>query len=237
MTEQFDEGVKEVVLSLLALGASAYEVDYIKSLIDSKTEPIEQKIQAIKIADKQITDIKFDSAAAEVLRDLEQEAEPTEPVLVKPKIKYDLDSEEDAWNEMLDGVKHFEGFRSKKYVCSGGKETIGYGHTGSAVNKGDITEEEASSLLARELRETQGVVQSIVKVPLNSNQLAALTCFTYNCGRGALSQLVGKPGRLNDGNYDSVEEVLPKYRMAGGKIRKGLVRRRSFELDLWNNNL
>ena len=147
MTEQFDEGVKEVVLSLLALGASAYEVDYIKSLIDSKTEPIEQKIQAIKIADKQITDIKFDSAAAEVLRDLEQEAEPTEPVLVKPKIKYDLDSEEDAWNEMLDGVKHFEGFRSKKYVCSGGKETIGYGHTGPAVNKGDITEEEASSLL------------------------------------------------------------------------------------------
>ena len=235
MTEQFDEGVKEVVLSLLALGASAYEVDYIKSLIDSKTEPIEQKIQAIKIADKQITDIKFDSAAAEVLRDLEQEAEPTEPVLVKPKIKYDLDSEEDAWNEMLDGVKHFEGFRSKKYVCSGGKETIGYGHTGPAVNKGDITEEEASSLLARELRETQGVVQSIVKVPLNSNQLAALTCFTYNCGRGALSQLVGKPGRLNDGNYSSVNEILPKYRMAGGKIRKGLVRRRAFELDLWNN--
>ena len=235
MTEQFDEGVKEVVLSLLALGASAYEVDYIKSLIDSKTEPIEQKIQAIKIADKQITDIKFDSAAAEVLRDLEQEAEPTEPVLVKPKIKYDLDSEEDAWNEMLDGVKHFEGFRSKKYVCSGGKETIGYGHTGPAVNKGDITEEEASSLLARELRETQGVVQSIVKVPLNSNQLAALTCFTYNCGRGALSQLVGKPGRLNDGNYSSVNEILPKYRMAGGKIRKGLVRRRAFELDLWNS--
>ena len=235
MTEQFDEGVREVVLSLLALGASAYEADYIKSLIDSKTEPIEQKIQAIKIADNQITDIKFDSAAAEVLRSLEQEAEPTEPVLVKPKVKYDLDSEEDAWNEMIDGVKHFEGFRSKKYICSGGKETIGYGHTGPAVNKGDITEEEASSLLARELRETQEVVQSIVKVPLNSNQLAALTCFTYNCGRGALSQLVGKPGRLNDGNYGSVNEILPKYRMAGGKIRKGLVRRRAFELDLWNN--
>jgi|GEM_PF-2104456 len=236
MTEQFDEGVKEVVLSLLALGAGAYEADYIKSLIDSKTEPIEQKIQAIKIADNQITDMKFDAAAEEVLKDLEQEAEPTEPVLVKPKVKYDLDSQEDdSWNEMLDGVKHFEGFRAKKYVCSGGKETIGYGHTGSAVNKGNITEEEASSLLERELRETEKVVQSIVKVPLNSNQLAALTSFTYNCGRGALSQLVGKPGRLNDGNYDSVKEVLPMYRIAGGKIRKGLVRRRSFELDLWNS--
>jgi len=236
MTEQFDEGVKEVVLSLLALGAGAYEADYIKNLIDSKTEPIEQKIQAIKIADSQISDMKFDAAAEEVLKDLEQSAEPTEPVLVKPKIKYDLDTaEDDSWNEMLDGVKHFESFRSKKYICAGGKETIGYGHTGSAVNKGDITEEEASSLLERELRETEKVVQSIVKVPLNSNQLAALTSFTYNCGRGALSQLVGKPGRLNDGNYDSVKEVLPKYRIAGGKIRKGLVRRRSFELDLWNS--
>ena len=237
MTEQFDEGVKEVVLSLLALGAGAYEADYIKSLIDSKNEPIEQKIQAIKIADKQISDMSFDAAAEEVLKDLEQEAEPTEPVLVKPKVKYDLASEEDAWNEMLDGVKHFEGFRSKKYICSGGKETIGYGHTGPAVHKGDMSEKEASSLLERELRETQKVVESIVKVPLNSNQLAALTCFTYNCGRGALSQLVGKPGRLNDGNYDSIDEILPKYRMAGGKVRKGLVRRRAFELDLWNGEI
>lgn len=236
MTEQFDEGVKEIVMSLLSLGAGAYEADYIMSLLDNKPEPIEQKIQAVKIADKQIASPTFDMAATEVLNNLEQEAEPTEPVLVKPKIKYDLESEsDDAWSSMLDGVKHFEGFRAEQYVCSGGKKTIGYGHTGPAVNKERITEKEASDLLERELKETQKVVQSIVKVPLNSNQLAALTSFTYNCGRGALNQLVNKPGRLNDGNYDSVEEVLPKYRIAGGKIRKGLVRRRAFELDLWNS--
>jgi len=27
------------------------------------------------------------------------------------------------------------------------------------------------------------------------------------------------------------------YRMAGGKIRKGLVKRRKFEVSLWNNSV
>ena len=78
MTEQFDEGVKEVVLALLALGAGAYEADYIKSLIDSKTEPIEQKIQAIKIADSQINSPSFDAAAEEVLQTLQQDDQQAE---------------------------------------------------------------------------------------------------------------------------------------------------------------
>jgi len=150
------------------------------------------------------------------------------PVLVKPNI---------PWYHMVQGVKHFEGFRSEAYVCCGGKRTIGYGHTGEAVAKGVISEREAKELLETELYKYKRIVLSIVKVPLTDYQLAALTSFTYNCGRGALYQLVSQEGRLNDGNYDSVEEVLPMYRMAGGKIRKGLVKRRKFELSLWNNSV
>ena len=148
----------------------------------------------------------------------------TEAVLVTPKV---------PWYKMTKGVKHFEGFRSEAYTCCGGKRTIGYGHTGKSVSKGIISEREASELLEAELQKTKQVVLSIVKVPLTKNQLAALTSFTYNCGRGALYQLVSQDGRLNDGNYDSVSEVLPMYRKAGGQIRKGLVKRRSFELELW----
>ena len=84
---------------------------------------------------------------------------------------------------------------------------------------------------------TKQVVLEVVKVPLTDNQLAALTSFTYNCGRGALYQLVSQEGRLNDGNYDSVAEVMPMYRKAGGKVRKGLVKRRQFEVALWNAEL
>ena len=148
-----------------------------------------------------------------------------QPVLVTPKV---------PWYKMVQGVKHFEGFRSHVYTCCGGKLTIGYGHTGKAISKGVISEREATNLLLDELHETKLVVLSIVKVPLTQSQLAALTSFTYNCGRGALYQLVNQEGRLNDGNYASVAEVLPMYRKAGGKIRKGLVKRRNFELELWN---
>jgi lysozyme len=149
-------------------------------------------------------------------------------LLVKPNV---------PWYHMTQGIKHFEGFRAKAYVCCGGKLTIGYGHTGKAVLKGFISEREAFELLENELHKYKKTVLSIVKVPLTDYQLAALTSFTYNCGRGALYQLVSQKGRLNDGNYKSVSEVMPMYRMAGGKIRKGLVKRRKFELSLWNNSV
>jgi len=147
------------------------------------------------------------------------------PILVKPKV---------AWYKMTQGVKYFEGFRAESYTCCGGKRTIGYGHTGKSVSKGIISEAEASELLEKELHKYKNIVLEIVKVPLTDNQLASLTSFTYNCGRGALYQLVSQEGRLNDGNYQSVSEVMPMYRKAGGKIRKGLVKRRSFELELWH---
>lgn len=151
-------------------------------------------------------------------------AHGNEPILVKPNV---------PWYHMVQGVKHFEGFRAETYTCCGGKRTIGYGHTGIAVSRGIISQQEATELLEEELHKTKLVVLQIVKVPLTQSQLAALTSFTYNCGRGALYQLVNQEGRLNDGNYASVAEVLPMYRKAGGKIRKGLVKRRNFELQLW----
>lgn len=161
-------------------------------------------------------------------KDLPVLVKPNRPVLVKPNV---------PWYHMTQGVKRFEGFYPNAYTCCGGKLTIGYGHTGKAVAKGTISEREARELLEIELNKTKQVVLSIVEVPLTDNQLAALTSFTYNCGRGALYQLVSQEGRLNDGNYQSVSEVLPMYRKAGGKVQKGLVKRRKFELALWNNSV
>jgi len=36
MTEQFDEGFKEILLGLLSLGATAYETDYILKLLNKR---------------------------------------------------------------------------------------------------------------------------------------------------------------------------------------------------------
>ena len=78
MTEQFDEGFKEIVMSLLSLGATAYETDYILKVLDERPEPVEQKIQALKKADDIIKSDKFDKVAATVMQKLQVEDEPYE---------------------------------------------------------------------------------------------------------------------------------------------------------------
>ena len=78
MTEQFDEGFKEIVMSLLSLGATAYETDYILKVLDERPEPVEQKIQALKKADDIIKSDKFDRVAAKVMQKLQIEDEPYE---------------------------------------------------------------------------------------------------------------------------------------------------------------
>ena len=161
------------------------------------------------------------------------------PVLVRPNKSYkaqEVKKEISAWDKMFSKVKHYESFKSKAYRCSGGVMTIGYGHTKN-VRWGDtITESEAVKLLEEELLVAKNHVLRIVKVPLTENQLASLTSFTFNCGQGSLRKLVcEKKNRLNNGNYKSVEVVMPQYRMAAGKVRKGLERRRKWEVSLWRD--
>lgn len=147
-------------------------------------------------------------------------------VLVQPKKPIE-------WVIMVEGAKKFEGFYSETYICPGKKSTIGYGHTGKETKRKKITEREASEILNKDLEESKEKVLSIVKVPLNNYQLAALTSFTFNCGEGSLRKLVNGEGRLNSGNYQSVEKIMPLYRRANGKILNGLVKRRAWEVELW----
>jgi hypothetical protein len=91
MTEQFDEGVKEIVMTMLSLGATAYETDYILNQLNKSSEPIEQKITAVKQADNIIKSPKFDQVAAEVIDRLEQEVEEVKPAPEKGSPEYIID--------------------------------------------------------------------------------------------------------------------------------------------------
>ena len=44
VTQQFDEGMKEIVLGLLAIGSAPYSADKIQDYLDKRPEPIEQKL-------------------------------------------------------------------------------------------------------------------------------------------------------------------------------------------------
>ena len=160
----------------------------------------------------------------------------TQPILVKPNIEDYPSADYDI--VMISGVKFFEGFKPKCYKCCAGVPTIGYGCTDkNIVSKGKIDELTANRLLVDELTDTKEKVKEHVKVPLTENQLNALTSFAFNCGMTNLKKLVDGRNRLNDGNYESVERLMPMYRKAGGKVREGLVKRRKWEVSLWRGEV
>ena len=162
------------------------------------------------------------------------------PILVKGEMPDDeLAKLALIWqNEALTGIKRFESYKPNAYTCPAGVKTIGFGCTKpEVVSRGTICIQEASGILMKEYAEANNFVNRIVQVPLTPAQRGALISFTFNCGPGNLKRLVNGPDRLNQGNYASVAKLLPKYNKGGGKVLRGLVSRRAWEVSMWNTDL
>lgn len=132
----------------------------------------------------------------------------------------------------LNLVKHFEGLYLKAYLCPANVWTIGYGHTKN-VKPGDvINEKKAEELLRQDMDRFETGVTRLVKVPLKQRQFDALVSFSFNVGLGALrrSTLLSK---LNKGNYKAAADEFKRWNKGGGKVLRGLVRRRKAERDLF----
>lgn len=134
-------------------------------------------------------------------------------------------------------IKEFEGCRLTAYKCPAGVWTIGYGHTGTVDGKAiasgmTITAAKATELLKKDLAKFEASVNTYVTAPITQNMFDALVSFAYNCGSGALkgSTLLKK---LNANDYDGAAEQFPLWNKAGGKVLKGLVRRRERERQLF----
>ena len=127
-------------------------------------------------------------------------------------------------------IKQFEGVRLTAYKCPAGVYTIGYGHTRGVKRGMKITEEEASVYLAADLRNSEKAVERYDSVyHWNQNEYDALVSFTFNCGAANLRSLL-RNGRRN---RSQIAATLPLYRKAGGKVLKGLERRRAAEKALF----
>jgi len=140
----------------------------------------------------------------------------------------------------LDLIKSFEKFIPTPYLDAVNVPTIGYGSTfyedGTKVTLLDtpITEDRAIEIMLFELDKISKFISKVVKVPLTDNQFAALSSFTYNLGVGNL-QSSTLLRLLNLGRYTDVSYQFTRWNKAGGKILKGLVRRRAAEVALWNS--
>lgn len=131
-------------------------------------------------------------------------------------------------------IAQFEGFRSKAYVCAGGKWTIGYGHT-KGVKEGDtITEAEGLRLLREDVADAESAVRKWVHAPLKQNQFDALVSFIFNVGSGNFAS----SSLLREVNYDANDfaDIRPRFMAwvyANKRKLDGLVRRRKAEADMY----
>ncbi len=133
-------------------------------------------------------------------------------------------------------VKHFEGFEADAYKDIVGVWTIGYGHTGNVKVGDHVSEAEAETILANDLNRFERAVQNRVTVDLSQDQFDALVCWTFNLGEGSLQESTLLK-RLNKGEHEAVPSEMARWNKAGGKVVKGLVRRRRAEGKLWAEGL
>ncbi len=143
----------------------------------------------------------------------------------------------------LDLIRSFEGLYLEAYRDEVGVWTIGYGHTnydphGPRVVKGLTLadEHEAAEILRTDLSENAAAVEKLLlsrpRAEINDNQFGALVSFAFNLGIGNLAKSTLLQ-RINARDYLGAVAEFPKWNRAGGKILRGLTRRRLSEAALF----
>jgi len=138
----------------------------------------------------------------------------------------------------IDLVKEFEGCKLTAYRDPIGVWTIGYGTTARAglgiIPTGGmtITQAEADQLLADGLNKFADQIRPMINAGLNDNQFGACVSLAYNIGAHAFSTSSALK-HINAGDYDKAANAILLWNKAGGKVLKGLVRRREAERKLF----
>ena len=153
----------------------------------------------------------------------------------------------DILMECANLAKEFEGLHDLKgdglvyaYHDPAGYPTIGYGHLLSYVKYEDLSKyepktlEECLSDLADEMQKSMDLAVKMSPCLFedeNKYRLIAITDFVFNCGQGnyAMSTL---RKRVNECKWLEASNEILKWDKAGGKVLKGLTRRRMAESKL-----
>jgi lysozyme len=165
--------------------------------------------------------------------------EPLPPV-THPAIPYR------ASQQAIDLLHHFEGLarvlpdgRIAAYLCPANVWTIGWGATGrDPFNGGNIgpntiwTRAQADERFVQHLRQFERDTRAALTVPTTQGQFDALVSFAYNLGNGALNRSTLL--RLhNAGDFEGAAKQFGRWNKAGGKVLRGLTRRREAEAAMY----
>ncbi|HSV03137.1 MAG TPA: glycoside hydrolase family protein [Phenylobacterium sp.] len=133
-------------------------------------------------------------------------------------------------------IARFEGYRRKAARLPDGRWTIGYGHTLTAREGAEVSEEDAEALLLYDLIAVTHVLNEWVYTPLSQNQFDALASFAFNIGLENFRRS-GVLKRLNEGALIQAACAMELWRKAefeGERIVvDALVRRRAVEKVLF----
>jgi lysozyme len=140
-------------------------------------------------------------------------------------------------------IRSFEGYHTalpdgscKAYLDTLAKPhiwTIGYGVTEGVTSDMVLTKEQAEAMFRRELEKHEAIVNRLVTVEIGQSNFDALVSFQYNTGGLPGSTLLKK---LNKGDFDGAAKCFDSWNKAGGKVIKGLVRRRAAERAMFEQD-
>ena len=137
----------------------------------------------------------------------------------------------------IDFIKSFETLQLKAYKAVPTEQyyTVGYGHYGPAVTPDmQVTESEAERLLAEDLAETERAVsRSTAGWGLKQCQFDALVSLAFNVGVNAFRNSTLLKLVKQGADEATIRAEFGKWCHSGGRVLKGLQRRRQAEADLF----
>lgn len=145
-----------------------------------------------------------------------------------------------AWPVELaaDFIEQWEGFRETAYLCPAGVLTIGFGHTGPDVKKGQVvTYKEAYTMLLEDLKRYASGLAAWVNVKVTEGQYVALLSLAYNIGVDGVvhkcPKLMRAVTRNASGHAEEAARQFLDVNKVNGKELPGLTRRRRAEAKLF----
>lgn len=134
-------------------------------------------------------------------------------------------------------IRQSEGSSRKTYYDANGALTVGIGHKvlpEDNIKPGDtISEEREDALFDSDIQKNAAWLEDDLDgIDVNNNQFCALLSLEYNIGEGRFEDSTLLEDLAN-GDFDKAAQQFPLWRMAGGKVQPGLVRRRKAEQTLF----
>ena len=154
-------------------------------------------------------------------------------------------------DKLIEMVKHDEGVRTSPYQCPALLWTVGVGHvidpTHARVKLEDrkalpipegwnrvLSMDEVNDILKKDLARFEAGVHRLCPGDMTQGQFDALVSFSFNVGLGNLQNSTLRM-KHNRKEFTAAAEEFLKWNKAGGKVLKGLDKRRRGEKALYES--